>query len=374
MRQMRTWGDCDDTPGYPSAIGSITRPSLHRPVNAPGSPPGPRCRIAGVALAKITKSGSSYASYRRRRDTDQPAPGAPSSIRKPRYPACPHGRRSYECRLGRHEWTCRSADARSNALVASTSLMTRKARSARSSRQWSDIWSSSPRPHPQALQYVADPRRWSPRRPLGAAKADPAPDAPGWRYRIRCGTARGEQHRPHPLHKVLTPPSGSNGGIRLKPSARGRCQRKKNPRRDQSGSKPSRRRRHRGSPQKSRRRDRCDRTDRRSWRGRRNCDPQADVEGRAAAAELRLRDAKHNERNAHYLEGRRVVIAELLAALQRIGRRLPPALMVRPEDASICVPLPRSSGGSRDARRDRRRGRPERVRACTARHRRKSPA
>ena len=37
------------------------------------------------------------------------------------------------------------------------------------------------------------------------------------------------------------------------------------------------------------------------------------------------------------LEGRRATIAEVLAALQRIGRNPPPALMVRPEDALQSV-------------------------------------
>jgi septal ring factor EnvC (AmiA/AmiB activator) len=63
-----------------------------------------------------------------------------------------------------------------------------------------------------------------------------------------------------------------------------------------------------------------------------------DVEARAAAAEARLKALGDNERTIRTtLEGRRTVIAELLAALQRIGRRPPPALMVRPEDALDSV-------------------------------------
>ncbi len=63
-----------------------------------------------------------------------------------------------------------------------------------------------------------------------------------------------------------------------------------------------------------------------------------DVEGRAAAAEARLKTLGDNERGIRSaLDGRRVAIAELLAALQRIGRRPPPALMVRPEDALDSV-------------------------------------
>ena len=50
------------------------------------------------------------AAYRRRRDTDQPAPGAP--LPPPSAcSACPRrADHQYECRLGRPEWTPRSAD------------------------------------------------------------------------------------------------------------------------------------------------------------------------------------------------------------------------------------------------------------------------
>jgi murein hydrolase activator len=58
------------------------------------------------------------------------------------------------------------------------------------------------------------------------------------------------------------------------------------------------------------------------------------VEDRIAAAEARLQPMDENERTLRSsLEGRRTVIAEVLAALQRIGRRPPPAILVRPEDA-----------------------------------------
>jgi murein hydrolase activator len=58
------------------------------------------------------------------------------------------------------------------------------------------------------------------------------------------------------------------------------------------------------------------------------------VEGRIADTEARLRtlDTRENLiRNS--LEARRAETTEVLAALQRAGRRAPPALMVRPEDA-----------------------------------------
>jgi septal ring factor EnvC (AmiA/AmiB activator) len=63
-----------------------------------------------------------------------------------------------------------------------------------------------------------------------------------------------------------------------------------------------------------------------------------DTEARAGSAEARLKTLDDNERAIRQtLEGRRAMIAELLAALQRIGRRPPPALMVRPEDALESV-------------------------------------
>ncbi|MGL5166194.1 MAG: murein hydrolase activator EnvC family protein [Afipia sp.] len=59
-----------------------------------------------------------------------------------------------------------------------------------------------------------------------------------------------------------------------------------------------------------------------------------DVEGRMADTEGRLRplDARELQIRAS-LETRRDEISEVLAALQRAGRRAPPALFVRPEDA-----------------------------------------
>jgi septal ring factor EnvC (AmiA/AmiB activator) len=58
------------------------------------------------------------------------------------------------------------------------------------------------------------------------------------------------------------------------------------------------------------------------------------IEGRIAETEDRLRTLDQREvtiRNS--LESRRAETTEVLAALQRAGRRAPPALMVRPEDA-----------------------------------------
>src|SRR5882762_5147746 len=58
------------------------------------------------------------------------------------------------------------------------------------------------------------------------------------------------------------------------------------------------------------------------------------VEGRVAAAELRLQQLVDSEAGIRKsLDGRRAVIVEVLAALQRIGRRPPPAVLVKPEDA-----------------------------------------
>jgi septal ring factor EnvC (AmiA/AmiB activator) len=63
-----------------------------------------------------------------------------------------------------------------------------------------------------------------------------------------------------------------------------------------------------------------------------------DVEARVAAAEDRLKALDANEQGIRSaLDGRRAVIVELLAALQRIGRRPPPALLVRPQDALAAV-------------------------------------
>jgi septal ring factor EnvC (AmiA/AmiB activator) len=62
------------------------------------------------------------------------------------------------------------------------------------------------------------------------------------------------------------------------------------------------------------------------------------VEGRITATEARLKPLDENEKAIRRsLDGRRAVIAEVLAALQRIGRRAPSALMVRPEDALQSV-------------------------------------
>jgi septal ring factor EnvC (AmiA/AmiB activator) len=62
------------------------------------------------------------------------------------------------------------------------------------------------------------------------------------------------------------------------------------------------------------------------------------VEGRVTATEARLKPLDENEAAIRKsLEGRRAIIAEVLAALQRIGRRPLPAIMVRPEDALQSV-------------------------------------
>ena len=62
------------------------------------------------------------------------------------------------------------------------------------------------------------------------------------------------------------------------------------------------------------------------------------VEGRITTAELRIQQLIESEGAIRKsLEGRRTVIAEVLAALQRIGRRPPPAMLVRAEDALESV-------------------------------------
>jgi murein hydrolase activator len=62
------------------------------------------------------------------------------------------------------------------------------------------------------------------------------------------------------------------------------------------------------------------------------------LETRIAASEGRISGLDSNARTIrNSLDERRGVIGEILAALQRIGRRPPPALMVRPEDALQAV-------------------------------------
>jgi septal ring factor EnvC (AmiA/AmiB activator) len=62
------------------------------------------------------------------------------------------------------------------------------------------------------------------------------------------------------------------------------------------------------------------------------------AEERIAAAEARLKSLEGNEGTIRRsLASRKAVIAEVLAALQRLGRRPPPALMVSPEDALQSV-------------------------------------
>lgn len=62
------------------------------------------------------------------------------------------------------------------------------------------------------------------------------------------------------------------------------------------------------------------------------------VEARISAAEARLNTFGANQDTIRRsLASRRAVIAEVLAALQRVGRRPPPALLVTPEDALQSV-------------------------------------
>ena len=62
------------------------------------------------------------------------------------------------------------------------------------------------------------------------------------------------------------------------------------------------------------------------------------VESKIAATQERLKPLDDNERNIRKsLDGRRAVIGEVLAALQRIGRRPPAALISSPEDALQSV-------------------------------------
>jgi septal ring factor EnvC (AmiA/AmiB activator) len=62
------------------------------------------------------------------------------------------------------------------------------------------------------------------------------------------------------------------------------------------------------------------------------------VEAAIAAMEARIKPLDATEHTIQKsLDERRTVIAEILAALQRIGRQPPPALMVRPEDALKAV-------------------------------------
>lgn len=63
-----------------------------------------------------------------------------------------------------------------------------------------------------------------------------------------------------------------------------------------------------------------------------------DTEDRIAETEGRLKPLDDSERSLRRsLEGRRGTIAEVLAALQRMGRHPPPAVMVRPDDALQAV-------------------------------------
>ena len=62
------------------------------------------------------------------------------------------------------------------------------------------------------------------------------------------------------------------------------------------------------------------------------------AEGRVTDAEARLQQLAATESGIRTtLDGRRAVIIEVLAALQRMGRRPPPAMLVKPEDALESV-------------------------------------
>ena len=62
------------------------------------------------------------------------------------------------------------------------------------------------------------------------------------------------------------------------------------------------------------------------------------TEGKIAATEARLKPLDDNETTIRKsLDGRRALIGEVLAALQRIGHRPPPALIASPEDALQAV-------------------------------------
>lgn len=63
-----------------------------------------------------------------------------------------------------------------------------------------------------------------------------------------------------------------------------------------------------------------------------------DVESKVVLTQERLKPLDENERSIRKsLDGRRTVIGEVLAALQRMGRQPPPALIARPEDALQSV-------------------------------------
>ena len=63
-----------------------------------------------------------------------------------------------------------------------------------------------------------------------------------------------------------------------------------------------------------------------------------EFEARIAATESRLKPLDESEQAIRKsLDGRQAIIAEVLAVLQRIGRRPPPAILVQPEDALQSV-------------------------------------
>lgn len=63
-----------------------------------------------------------------------------------------------------------------------------------------------------------------------------------------------------------------------------------------------------------------------------------DTEGKMNTSEQKLADLADTENDIRTkFEGRRAVVAELLAALQRMGRNPPPTLLVQPEDALASI-------------------------------------
>lgn len=64
----------------------------------------------------------------------------------------------------------------------------------------------------------------------------------------------------------------------------------------------------------------------------------SDAEGRVADAEARLKTlGSRQDAIKGSLQGRRAVVVEVLAALQRMGRKPPPALLVEPEDVLKAI-------------------------------------
>jgi septal ring factor EnvC (AmiA/AmiB activator) len=63
-----------------------------------------------------------------------------------------------------------------------------------------------------------------------------------------------------------------------------------------------------------------------------------DEEGRISDAERRIQDlAKREDDTKRSLQGRRAIVTDVLAALQRMGRKPPPALLVEPDDVLKAI-------------------------------------